>query len=206
MCDGCCPSRLYIIFYGLKIWLCWCIPGSILVFNNYIMVFFDAKGWIHWICGFVCQVKWNANMLAILETCSFSLLYNSDIAITRLSANRLSLNVGPINLQSLTKLPKMGWSKVGGIASFMELGWLCAFLNSTVKTGINTEYQSERVFHFWWISKSFYVQLQPVKTRSTPELSPERPEISVRRDLASATQRGALRPCQVFVPDFGPQR
>ena len=45
-----------------------------------------------------------------------------------------------------------------------------------------------------------------VKTGSTPELSPERPEISVRRDLASATRRGALRPCQVFVPDFRMQR
>ena len=45
-----------------------------------------------------------------------------------------------------------------------------------------------------------------VKTRSTPELSPECPEISVRWDLASATQRGALHPCQVFVPDFGTWR
>ena len=45
-----------------------------------------------------------------------------------------------------------------------------------------------------------------VKTGSTPELSPERPEISVRRDLASATRRGVLRPCQVFVLDFGTQR
>ena len=41
-----------------------------------------------------------------------------------------------------------------------------------------------------------------VKTGSTPELSPEHPEISVRQDLASATQRGALCPCQVFVLDF----
>ena len=45
-----------------------------------------------------------------------------------------------------------------------------------------------------------------VKTGSTPELSLECPEISVRWDLASATQRGALRPCQVFVPDFGMRR
>ena len=45
-----------------------------------------------------------------------------------------------------------------------------------------------------------------VKTGSTLELSPERPEISVRWDLASATWRGALRPCQVFVPDFRMQR
>ena len=49
-------------------------------------------------------------------------------------------------------------------------------------------------------------QGEAVKTGSTPELSPERPEISVRQNLASATQRGALRPCQVFVPDFGTQR
>ena len=45
-----------------------------------------------------------------------------------------------------------------------------------------------------------------VKTRSTPELFPECLEISVRQDLASATQRGALRPCQVFVLDFRTQR
>ena len=45
-----------------------------------------------------------------------------------------------------------------------------------------------------------------VKTGSTPELSLEHPEISVRQDLASATRRGALRPCQVFVLDFGMQR
>ena len=45
-----------------------------------------------------------------------------------------------------------------------------------------------------------------VKTGSTLELSPERPEISVRWDLASATRRGVLHPCQVFVPDFGTQR
>ena len=41
-----------------------------------------------------------------------------------------------------------------------------------------------------------------VKTRSTPELSLECPEISVRWNLASATRRGVLHPCQVFVPDF----
>ena len=45
-----------------------------------------------------------------------------------------------------------------------------------------------------------------VKTRSTPELSPECLEISVRWDLASVTRRGALHPCQVFVPDFGMRR
>ena len=45
-----------------------------------------------------------------------------------------------------------------------------------------------------------------VKTGSTLELSPERPEISVRWDLASATRRGALHPCQVFVLDFGTRR
>ena len=42
-----------------------------------------------------------------------------------------------------------------------------------------------------------------VKTRSTPELSPEHPEISVRQDLASVTRRGVLCPCQVFVLDVG---
>ena len=45
-------------------------------------------------------------------------------------------------------------------------------------------------------------QAETVKTGSTPELSLEHPEISVRWDLASATQRGVLCPCQVFVPDF----
>ena len=45
-----------------------------------------------------------------------------------------------------------------------------------------------------------------VKTGSTLELSLEHPEISIRWDLASATQRGALRPCQVFVLDFGTWR
>ena len=40
-----------------------------------------------------------------------------------------------------------------------------------------------------------------VKTGSTPELFPEHLEISVRQHLASATQRGVLHPCQVFV-DF----
>ena len=50
------------------------------------------------------------------------------------------------------------------------------------------------------------LSIPTVKTGSTPELSPERPEISVRRDLASATRRGALHPCQVFVPDFGTRR
>ena len=34
-----------------------------------------------------------------------------------------------------------------------------------------------------------------VKTGSTLELSPECPEISVRQDLASATQRGTHHPC-----------
>ena len=50
------------------------------------------------------------------------------------------------------------------------------------------------------------LSIPTVKTGSTPELSPERPEISVRQDLASATRRGALHPCQVFVPDFGTRR
>ena len=45
-------------------------------------------------------------------------------------------------------------------------------------------------------------QYQVVKTRSTPELSLECPEISFRWDLASVTQREALCPCQVFVLDF----
>ena len=45
-----------------------------------------------------------------------------------------------------------------------------------------------------------------VKTGSTLELSPEHPEISVRQILASATQRGVLHPCQVFVLDFRTQR
>ena len=48
--------------------------------------------------------------------------------------------------------------------------------------------------------------LVAVKTGSTPELSLEHPEISVRWDLASVTRRGALRPCQVFVLDFRMQR
>ena len=34
-----------------------------------------------------------------------------------------------------------------------------------------------------------------LKARSTLELSPECPEISVKQDLASATQREALHPC-----------
>ena len=50
---------------------------------------------------------------------------------------------------------------------------------------------------------SEWVLMHGVKTGSTLELSPECPEISVRRDLASATWRGALHPCQVFVLDFG---
>ena len=37
-----------------------------------------------------------------------------------------------------------------------------------------------------------------IKTRSTLELSPEHPEISVRWDLASVTWRGVLCPCQVL--------
>ena len=37
-----------------------------------------------------------------------------------------------------------------------------------------------------------------VKTRSTLELTLEYPEISVRWDLASVTQRGVLCPCQVL--------
>ena len=37
-----------------------------------------------------------------------------------------------------------------------------------------------------------------VKTRSTPELSLECPEISVRQDLASVTWREVLHPCQVL--------
>ena len=45
-----------------------------------------------------------------------------------------------------------------------------------------------------------------VKTGSTLELSLEHLEISVRWDLASATRRGALHPCQVFVLDFGTWR
>ena len=45
-----------------------------------------------------------------------------------------------------------------------------------------------------------------VKTGSTPELSLECPEISVRQDLASVTWRDVLYPCQVFVLDFGMQR
>ena len=53
---------------------------------------------------------------------------------------------------------------------------------------------------------SEWVLMHGVKTGSTLELSPERPEISVRQDLASATRRGALHPCQVFVPNFGMQR
>ena len=40
-------------------------------------------------------------------------------------------------------------------------------------------------------------------TGSTSALSPKHPEINVRWNLASATWRGVLHPCQVFVPDFG---
>ena len=60
----------------------------------------------------------------------------------------------------------------------------------------------------WLLVETFdkYEFEYTVKTGSTPELSPEHPEISVRRDLASATWRGALRPCQVFVLDFGTRR
>ena len=51
-----------------------------------------------------------------------------------------------------------------------------------------------------------FAWLPAVKTGSTLELSPECLEISYRWDLASATWKGVLHPCQVFVLAFGTWR